>query len=67
MNWLHSICNIIHRDLKPANLLLDENGRAKVTDFGFSSSLRSGKTTLDKHGPKGTALYMAPEVLTSSL
>lgn len=35
MNWLHGINHIIHRDLKPANLLVDENNRVKVTDFGF--------------------------------
>ena len=34
-----------------------------MTDFGFSGNLRAGKKALDKHGPKGTALYMAPEVL----
>lgn len=35
MNWLHGINHIIHRDLKPANLLVDDNNRVKVTDFGF--------------------------------
>jgi hypothetical protein len=61
INWLHGICSIVHRDLKPANLLLDENGRVKVTDFGFSEIIKGhGK---DQRGPKGTALYMAPEVM----
>lgn len=64
INWLHGICSIVHRDLKPANLLLDENGRIKVTDFGFSEIIKGhGK---DVRGPKGTALYMSPEVSSSS-
>jgi len=62
INWLHGINNIVHRDLKPANLLLDENMRVKVTDFGFSETIRHHGLR-DMKGPKGTALYMAPEVM----
>jgi len=63
MNWLHGICKIIHRDLKCANLLVDSNLTVKVTDFGFAENLKSDRYLLDKKGPKGTALYMAPEVM----
>eukprot|EP01113_Clastostelium_recurvatum_P017561 TRINITY_DN2065_c0_g1_i2.p1 TRINITY_DN2065_c0_g1~~TRINITY_DN2065_c0_g1_i2.p1 ORF type:complete len:611 (+),score=151.57 TRINITY_DN2065_c0_g1_i2:48-1880(+) len=64
LNWLHGICHIIHRDLKPANLLVDKNNTVKVTDFGFSETLMAGRGLLhDMKGPKGTALYMAPEVM----
>jgi serine/threonine protein kinase len=63
MNWLHGICRIIHRDLKCANLLVDSNMTVKVTDFGFAENLKSDRYLLDKKGPKGTALYMAPEVM----
>eukprot|EP01105_Mastigella_eilhardi_P025086 TRINITY_DN6714_c0_g1_i1.p1 TRINITY_DN6714_c0_g1~~TRINITY_DN6714_c0_g1_i1.p1 ORF type:complete len:685 (+),score=198.09 TRINITY_DN6714_c0_g1_i1:86-2056(+) len=63
MNWLHGICKIVHRDLKPANLLLDEHNRVKVTDFGFSETIRQNRNMKDMKGPKGTALYMAPEVM----
>eukprot|EP01112_Ceratiomyxa_fruticulosa_P009984 TRINITY_DN2620_c0_g1_i2.p1 TRINITY_DN2620_c0_g1~~TRINITY_DN2620_c0_g1_i2.p1 ORF type:complete len:609 (+),score=149.68 TRINITY_DN2620_c0_g1_i2:208-2034(+) len=64
LNWLHGICHIIHRDLKPANLLIDKNMNVKVGDFGFSETLKAGRSLLhDLKGPKGTALYMAPEVM----
>jgi len=63
MNWLHGINSIIHRDLKPANLLIDKNRCVKVTDFGFSQLKPGDKQLKDHFGPKGTALYMAPEVM----
>lgn len=62
MNWLHTICGMIHRDLKPANILVDEHMVAHITDFGFTEMLR-GKVNKDSGNPRGTALYMAPEVM----
>lgn len=51
---------IIHRDVKPHNVLIDQNGTARVTDFGVA--LWSGTETLTSHGlAVGTAVYMAPE------
>ncbi len=50
---------VIHQDIKPGNILLTEQMRAKVTDFGIS---RFGNT--DTTGPfssMGTPNYMAPE------
>jgi len=61
MAWLHgNDPPIIHRDLKPANMLLDEHGRVKVCDFGLSHFMEEG---LYDREPKGTPLYMAPEVM----
>lgn len=59
--WLHgNNPPIVHRDLKPANLLLDEHNRIKVCDFGLSHFMEEGITDRE---PKGTPLYMAPEVM----
>ncbi|KAK6151608.1 hypothetical protein DH2020_014243 [Rehmannia glutinosa] len=54
---------VYHRDLKPENLLLDEDGKLKVTDFGlsaFSDHLRQDGLL---HTTCGTPAYVAPEVI----
>ncbi|EGC38851.1 hypothetical protein DICPUDRAFT_148427 [Dictyostelium purpureum] len=63
INWLHGICNVIHRDLKLANLMISKDKTVKIGDFGFSQVIKTGTTLSDQKGPKGTALYMAPEVM----
>src|SRR5437588_1490406 len=50
---------VIHRDLKPHNVILDEEGRARVTDFGIA---RAGASDMTMTGSiMGTAQYLAPE------
>jgi serine/threonine protein kinase len=57
--YIHSH-DIIHRDLKPANILLDENWRGLIADFGLSRSTSAeGPPTADRF----TLLYAAPEQL----
>ncbi len=50
---------VIHRDLKPHNVILDEEGRARVTDFGIAKAGASDMTLTGSI--MGTAQYLSPE------
>ncbi len=52
--------NVIHRDLKPANILLTDDGRAKLTDFGIAKFL-AAEGALRTVATMGTPSYMSPE------
>ena len=55
--------NVIHRDLKPANILLTDDGRVKITDFGIAKFAgRVGTVRTDSL--IGTPSYMSPEQVT---
>jgi serine/threonine-protein kinase len=52
--------NMVHRDIKPQNILIDTEGRAKLTDFGISRQLeQDGMTATGR--VLGTTDYVAPE------
>ena len=50
---------VIHRDIKPHNVIVDPEGRVKVTDFGIA---RAGASDMTETGAiMGTAQYLSPE------
>lgn len=65
--YLHEDCDekILHLDVKPENILLDEQFRAKVSDFGLSRSMGKEQSRLVTT-MRGTPGYLAPEWLLAS-
>ncbi|MCG8650962.1 MAG: serine/threonine protein kinase, partial [Pirellulales bacterium] len=54
---------VVHRDIKPENILIEDNGRVKITDFGLAK-LGEGEEQFGRTGTRqvmGTIHYMAPE------
>ena len=53
-----------HRDVKPENLMLMQDGRLKIGDFGLARSIIGTDITILKfYTAKGTPLYAAPNVI----
>jgi eukaryotic-like serine/threonine-protein kinase len=52
--------DIIHRDIKPHNIIVDDEGRVKVTDFGIARAGSEARMT-DTGSILGTAHYLSPE------
>ena len=59
--YLHNMKpTIIHRDIKPENILLDENTKAYLTDFGWSNYKLGDRR---RNTVCGTPLYLPPEMI----
>lgn len=61
LKYLHDK-NVVHRDIKSANILVDTNGTVKLADFGLAKATKLN----DVQSCKGTAFWMAPEVVKRS-
>lgn len=60
MVYLHSMKNMLHRDLKSSNVLIAEDWKVKLCDFGLSGHKKKQKK---KNNRIGTYQWMAPEVI----
>jgi serine/threonine-protein kinase len=66
LDFAHN-AGIIHRDIKPANVMIDSQGRTKLTDFGVARVQDSDKTSVERTQAGtmvGTPAYMSPEQIT---
>jgi serine/threonine protein kinase len=63
LDYLHKGCSfpIIHRDVKTGNILLGQNMRAKVADFGLCKTYISEIQTHVSTNAAGTPGYFDPE------
>ncbi|KAI7750764.1 hypothetical protein M8C21_017386 [Ambrosia artemisiifolia] len=68
LEYLHHACErpVIHRDVKSSNILLDEDMKPKIADFGLAKIVQNGKVIKDStHVIAGTHGYIAPGMFLS--
>jgi serine/threonine protein kinase len=57
---------VIHRDIKPANILVNQEGKAVVTDFGLAKIINETTKISQTGAIMGTPVYMSPEQAAGS-
>ncbi|XP_048444085.1 rust resistance kinase Lr10-like [Pyrus x bretschneideri] len=69
IDYLHQGCEmqILHFDIKPHNILLDENFKAKVSDFGLAKLYPIDNSIVTLTAARGTMGYIAPELFYKNI
>jgi serine/threonine protein kinase len=69
VQYLHCLPTpVVHGDLKPVNIFVDDEGCAKIGDFGLAKSFQETATGLTTSGRAlGTIPWVAPELINASL
>lgn len=78
LDWIPQICDalqyahengVVHRDIKPENVLIDQDGKVRIADFGLAKVLAAdgaNPTLTRTMQGLGTPHYMAPEQLSAA-
>ncbi|MCR5413529.1 MAG: protein kinase [Kiritimatiellae bacterium] len=62
LDYAHSI-GVVHRDIKPANIMIDNEWRSYILDFGIAREMQETMTRVTGMLSSGTLQYMSPEQL----
>ena len=54
--------NVVHRDIRPSNILINEDNKIKIADFGLSHQLNPSKNYTLTQNKGGACFYIAPEI-----